>query len=83
LQVNLILGSVQNSINRQLIPQWAVFGHQSDDWLVAELILNIRTEPFHIEITLLDAIDSRGDVEIDDIAFTNCGMYRFLFLFSL
>ena len=56
-----------------------MFGHQSDEWLVADLLLNVRTEPFQIEIRYLEGTDSRADVAIDRIVFTNCGKFYLQF----
>ena len=73
----MVLGANQAEKNRPIIPQWTVSGHQSDDWIETTLLLNVRTEPFQVEIRLLDGIDSRADVEIDDIAFSSCGKLFF------
>lgn len=77
LQVNLIYGIDTENENRPLDPQWSLFGHQSEDWEVASLVINLKKDrPFQIEIRVKDVTDSQGDVHFDDLRFTDCGEFK-------
>ena len=76
--MNLVVGENPDQANRPVIPQWSLYGNQSENWVHAEVLLNVRTVPFQIEIRVLDGRDSRGDVEIDDLLFSHCGKSHFV-----
>ncbi|CAK8687841.1 unnamed protein product [Clavelina lepadiformis] len=78
LNVNLVLGADTDDQFRPLKPQFSVIGHQSDDWMVARLPLNLQPGiPFQVEIRLSDIEESRADVNIDDIFFHDCDFHLY------
>ena len=58
----------------ELLPQWSVVGHQSDEWLDGDALLNLpMARSFRVEFIALEFRDAKAEVNIDDITFTNCG----------
>ena len=70
--MNLVVDSGDNDY--ALLPQWSVVGHQSDEWLDGDALLNLpMTRSFRVEFIALEFQNKKAEVNIDDITFTNCG----------
>lgn len=66
-------GSDQDNKDRDYSIIWSKAGYQSDNWMQASILLNLREDtPFQIEFRVLEILQGKGIIYIDNWKFLNC-----------